>query len=443
MTRLEIKQAETNPQNDLAGPGDVTSVHLDALRGLAALSVVLSHWQGCFFADYPSLAHPSALTVFAYYLTSFGHCSVIVFFVLSGYLVGGSVVRAKRVGRWSLRSYLLARASRLYVVLLPALLLGALADWAGMHQTGGDLIYSGHSGVAWFAFNAYSRLKPSVFAGNVLFLETIWVPALGSNGPLWSLVCEFWYYLAFPVLVVMLSKSARLRTRVGSGLLLILGCLFVGRHIAIDAIPWLMGVLILYLPPIPTRRRLTRRLAIMAALAIFAVGMVLAHGGLAPNDLTFIPRLHLVLGRSWDVPIYDLFLSLPVTLLIWVLIHCAKTPMASRYVWLARSSARQSYTLYLVHLPALIFLKAFWKMPLAIPSWHAVLTNLVPLLIVLVYAQLVYQLFEKNTERVRNWLKPSVLGAGAPAFALLKRWHIHEDVNQASAQTIKAATEEY
>jgi peptidoglycan/LPS O-acetylase OafA/YrhL len=368
MTGPLHKHPEITPHDQFAGPRGVASVHLDALRSLAALSVLLSHWQGSFFASYSGLAHPNALTILAYYASSFGHRWVIVFFVLSGYLVGGSVIRAKRADRWSLRSYLLARVSRLYVVLLPALLLGGLADWAGMHLSGADSIYSGHSGIPWFAFNVHSRLSPGIFAGNVLFLETILVPALGTNGPLWSLVCEFWYYLAFPVLVFMLSKSTRIWMRLGSGLLLIVGCWFVGREIVVLAIPWLMGVSIVYLPPVPLRRPVTRRLAILAALVLFTVGMVVAQGGLVAGDLAFIPRLHIVLGKSWNFPIYDLLLSPVITLLIWVLIHCARSPMPSGYVWLARSSARSSYTLYLIHLPALIFLKALWQMPRAAPA---------------------------------------------------------------------------
>ena len=32
----------------------------------------------------------------------------------------------------------------------------------------------------------------AIFFGNAAFLQTIWVPYLGSNGALWSLSNEFW-----------------------------------------------------------------------------------------------------------------------------------------------------------------------------------------------------------------------------------------------------------
>jgi hypothetical protein len=212
------------------------------------------------------------------------------------------------------------------------------------------------------------------------------------------------------VLVLLLSKRTQTRIRIGSAIFLLLWCWFVGRLVVILAIPWLMGVLIVYLPPFPAQRPWTRRLAIAFALLLCAVGMVVAQGSLAAGEMTFVPRLHFVLGRSWEVPIYDLMLGPVVTFLIWVLLHCARSPMPSAYNWLAQRAARSSYTQYLVHLPALVLLKAYWHLPRAVPSWHTLLINLGPLLVVLLYAQIVYEFFEKNTDGVRNWLKPYVMG---------------------------------
>jgi peptidoglycan/LPS O-acetylase OafA/YrhL len=64
----------------------------------------------------------------AYLITGLGHQWVIVFFVLSGYLVGGSVLRSVAVNHWSWRVYLLNRLTRLYAVLIPALVFGGLLD---------------------------------------------------------------------------------------------------------------------------------------------------------------------------------------------------------------------------------------------------------------------------------------------------------------------------
>ena len=122
----------------LRSPHGAASVHLDALRGIAAVGVCLSHLRDFFFQDYPKVPHHNPLLAAAYLATGLGHQWVIVFFVLSGYLVGGSVLRSFALDRWSWRSYLLNRMTRLYTVLIPALVLGGLLDMAGIHLFGDE-----------------------------------------------------------------------------------------------------------------------------------------------------------------------------------------------------------------------------------------------------------------------------------------------------------------
>jgi peptidoglycan/LPS O-acetylase OafA/YrhL len=382
----------------LALPQGSPSVHLDALRGFAAFSVLLNHWRDAFFVDYQELAQHNPLVAAVYLATGLGHQWVIVFFVLSGYLVGGSVLRLVESGRWSWRGYLLARLTRLYIVLLPALVLGGAFDWAGTHLAGTEAVYSGHSGMHALITDVHSTLTLPTLAANSLFLQTIALPGMGgrqvstfgSNGPLWSLSNEFWYYLAFPLLALLLAKARSWRVRVACGLGLVTWGWFVGSGIALLGIPWLMGVLIVYLPPFPARRPRTRGLAISAALAILGGGLVLA--------------------KIWHSLTTDLALGLAVTLLIWVTLHCATAPLPARYARVAQRAARSSYTLYLVHFPLLIFLKASLHLPRAFPGWQMGAISVGLLVGILLYAQLVYQLCERNTDRVRNWIKPYVMG---------------------------------
>jgi peptidoglycan/LPS O-acetylase OafA/YrhL len=61
---------------------------------------------------------------------------VIVFFVLSGFLVGGSVIKAHRQGQWRWTGYLSRRLSRLWIVIVPALLLTLFWDSIGLRGPG-------------------------------------------------------------------------------------------------------------------------------------------------------------------------------------------------------------------------------------------------------------------------------------------------------------------
>ncbi len=382
-------------------PGESPSVHLDALRGFAAFAVLLNHMRDALFVDYGALARHNLLTAAAYLVASLGNQAVIVFFVLSGYLVGGSVLRSVRKGSWSWRAYLLARMSRLYVVLLPALLLGGALDWLGMHTAGTEAVYSGNSGMHALTINVHSTLTWPILAANGLFLQTIKLPGLGhhpvptfgSNGALWSLSYEFWYYLAFPVLVLLLGRSRSWQMRAISCLSLSASGWFVGSSIALLGLTWLMGALITFLPAFPARRPWTRRLAIVLALAVFGAGLVLSK----------------LLGTLSA----DLVLGLAVTAMIWVTLKCATAPLPAFYVRAARRAAHSSYTLYLVHLPLLIFLKATLHLPRAYPGWHVYLVAAGVLAAILLYAQLVYEAFEKNTDRVRRWIRPYVMSQRA------------------------------
>jgi len=374
-------------------PKGSPSVHLDALRGFAAFSVLLNHWRDAFFTDYGSIAHPGFAGTLAYVATGLGRQWVIVFFVMSGYLVGGSVLRSVNSARWSWPDYLLARLSRLYIVLLPALLLGGTLDWAGMHLAGTQAIYSGRSGMHALITDVHAGLTIPALVGNSFFLQTIVlpgmrgraVPVFGSNGPLWSLCNEFWYYLAFPLLVLLLAKGRTWRRRLLCGLGLLTWEWFVGHSIALLGIPWLMGALIVYLPSISLRRVWVRGLAVSSVLLLLAAG--------------------LVLSRWLDSLFGEILLGAVVALLIWVTLSCPTTPLPSVYVHIAHRSSRSSYTLYLVHFPMLIFLKAWFHEPRSLPGMHTLLVSAGILLGVLLYAQVVYEVFEKNTDRLRGWLK--------------------------------------
>jgi peptidoglycan/LPS O-acetylase OafA/YrhL len=87
--------------------------------------------------------------------------------------------------------------------------------------------------------------------GNYAFLQGIYVPTFGSNGPLWSLANEFWYYIAFPFLVCALWPRLSAAQRLLNVLLLIAILAFVHPQIALMGLIWLMGVAIHYLPPLP------------------------------------------------------------------------------------------------------------------------------------------------------------------------------------------------
>lgn len=71
---------------------DSRNLWLDLIRGCSALIVCLGHLRNAILVDYSVLVNPSIIIKAFYAITGFGHQAVMVFFVLSGYFVGGGSV---------------------------------------------------------------------------------------------------------------------------------------------------------------------------------------------------------------------------------------------------------------------------------------------------------------------------------------------------------------
>jgi peptidoglycan/LPS O-acetylase OafA/YrhL len=102
------------------------------------------------------------------------------FFVLSGYFIGTSVMESVATQRWSWRTYLVSRLTRLQLVLFPALVLGGLWDRIGMRIHQAAPIYYNPLYKFYIPSVALRSTVP-VFLGNLFFLQSIVSPVFGSN----------------------------------------------------------------------------------------------------------------------------------------------------------------------------------------------------------------------------------------------------------------------
>ena len=101
---------------------------LNVMRASAAILVCVGHVRNQMLSPLVD-TDGGVLLDAAYAVTGLGHGAVMVFFVLSGFFVGGSVIRQRNGFKWN--AYLVARSLRLGVVLVPALVLTFLADRTG------------------------------------------------------------------------------------------------------------------------------------------------------------------------------------------------------------------------------------------------------------------------------------------------------------------------
>lgn len=98
---------------------------LDTLRFIAAFMVLFSHSRNDFFlpwGDLPPEQHGLLQFIF-YTLGRLGHEAVVVFFVLSGFLVGGRGLERISDKTFHVKSYAIDRFARIYPPLLAAVVL--------------------------------------------------------------------------------------------------------------------------------------------------------------------------------------------------------------------------------------------------------------------------------------------------------------------------------
>jgi len=353
---------------------------LDLIRGLAALAVFTGHLRIICYRD----ADPGSLDLWGkltFFLTGFGHISVIIFFVLSGFLIIKSIHQSDLQKKWDTLNYAQNRFFRLWVVLIPALVFGLAFDKIGLHYWGDSLFYS-NQWKYFFDQDLANKLSFDIFIGNAFFVQKILVPTLGSNGALWSLANEFWYYVIFPLCYFALKKNTILVYRIifavsAAGLLY-----FVGYQIAFNFAIWLMGGLSYIISLKLDRKYLNSTIAMLGTLTIFMIAVCML-------------RLKLYEGVFNNYTISILF-----ALCIPFLTH---TEMRSKI--LKRISAyfsNISYTLYLAHLPFIYLLTSIIDFQDEIWNKNTFWIFAGVTIATVLYSTAMYFLFERNTKYIRE-----------------------------------------
>jgi peptidoglycan/LPS O-acetylase OafA/YrhL len=359
---------------------------LDLIRGVSAVAVLLYHVRGVFFVDFPYLASKSFPAVVLYAVTGYGHQAVMVFFVLSGYFIGTSVLESVSQQEWSWHTYLVSRITRLQLVLFPALVLGALWDRIGMKIPQAAALYYGGL-YKFYPPSVALRSTVPVFLGNFFYLQSVVSPIFGSNGPLWSLSYEFWYYIVFPALILATAAWVGIRSRILCAGLALLLFWFIGAQISYYFLIWLGGVLAGRLQRATTFKSPSPVLP-WAAGALFA-------GALAWS------RTHLLFSGL----LTDYLVAFCFALWLYTLLLGTREDVSPLYADGAKKLAGFSYTLYLTHFPALLLLRGLlnphgnWQ-----PDARHLAYGSAIAVAMLVYAYGVAELTEARTASVRRRL---------------------------------------
>jgi len=365
------------------------SILISLLRGLAAFIVATAHLRAAMYPAVREVAGPPLWFQGLAFASGFAHQAVLVFFVISGWLVGGSLLN--RIGEpRAIANYAVDRVTRLWTVLIPTFFLTMVFA-----------IGTGAASPADFNLSPENPHSALTFAGNLVGLQGIVLPDFGLNFPLWSLANETWYYVLFPLLALACTaRDNTLRLACGAALLalgFLLPTAIVGYFLV-----WLLGVAF-------SRIRIECGKGVRwgwALLLLAGAGYFRLTGELDAFELS-------TLGQ--DVVCSLLYLALLSSLQF----RAPSTPLVQRIGSTGKFFAEFSFSLYVLHVPVIGVLHYWVRTHLGVERLspfeplHTALFFAM-LAFILLAAYLSYLLFESRTYRIRTAIKKDMLRRQVP-----------------------------
>ncbi|MGZ4687031.1 acyltransferase family protein [Oryzihumus sp.] len=374
------------PHPHLANPHVAHKAQLayfDVVRTAASQMVVVGHALNIFVPTVFMRVTGSGRLVTNAGLFFLQNMGVVLFFALSGFLISRSVRTKQSRGTYLLRTYVVDRGSRILVPMVPVLVLVFIADHLVFGMWGRTSPYIvPEMGLGTLAANATLLYNNPVldFVSRTTGLALVSGP-LGSAAPLWTVVIEWWIYLAFGGLVLGFVGRRLFRPAL---LVLVAGAVPVAELTQGSGLPlaWVIGMLYAFQHERMTTFSRRSHLGVVALGAGTAVvvllhtGMNLYHPAVDVGIAAALLSLFHAVARDWAG---------------------LRTPVLSGAVKLASD---YSYSLYLVHFSLLIYLQILLP-----DSWPAWLCILVAFTVANVAALAAWWLFERHYPAVGRRLR--------------------------------------
>lgn len=350
---------------------------LDLVRGLAALVVVLGHAKVGAWVDYRSLpAEQQTVAVAALFAVArLGREAVLVFFVLSGFLVGGRLIDRVSRNNFSASAYVVDRTTRILIPLIPACIFTVAVNWTVFGQP----------------------IDALQLIGNSLGLNGVLVTTLDNNVPLWSLAYEIWFYVLGGAVAWLLSRGPN-----PIALICIAICTIVFAKLSsVYLLFWTLGAL-------ATRfvRMLWIKVSAASGLVLLLCGVVFYQSGLNGSPASHWPTVPPAVAEA--LVCIGFSFCLPAL---------CQTSINERLEVMARPirfMSGISFSLYLAHFPVVAVLRTMFPQSAVIDA-RSVGVLMLNMIISIMAATLFWLVFERNTDAVRALLLSSTSRRLRPA----------------------------
>ena len=307
------------------------SLYLDLIRFIAAVAVFFAHV-------------PMFIGGYMWQVAGLGHQAVVVFFLLSGFVIA-FVTKEKEI---HISEYLINRASRIYSVAIPALIISWLVYKLGLEFRPEVFV----------SFNGEFFSTIPTFLSALTFTNQSWIGVnIFANPPYWSLSYEVLYYLFFAVVYYLKG--------IKKVILAFILIFIMGPSILLYLPIWFLGVLCY------KHIKLFSHLSVRLSTALFATSLLAMILLNQPNIESYINSFastllgnnifSLLLHPSQSFLVdYLIAACVASNILLYSNIYLQLIGVVNRLEKSIRYLASYTFSTYLYHFPVLCFYSIFF-----------------------------------------------------------------------------------
>ncbi|MBV7413599.1 acyltransferase [Aeromonas sp. sif2433] len=333
-------------------------VSLESMRGLAAITVAIAHVVQFYIVRF----YPDAYL----YVSFAAQSSVMVFFSMSGLLIGKSIQsNTIKNGRFMLSVYAESRFKRIYPPLILSIALIIVLNYTSPYLS--ELINTILSSTERGAMNGNFIYNPSQIFAILTFSNGILSPVIPFNQPLWSLPFEVWYYVIAGLLFTKKPLS------IISAMVIFFCISSLKFEFFIYAFVWFSGLIVSYIPAASGKYK-------YIAISLF-IFLATASAFLW---FSFVEK-KIILGY------YNTAFGLFFTSFMYLFLV-----VFDKKISFLKNTSKYSYTIYITHYPILYFVFGMFESKIMSNFWCSSLVGIASLSLALIFANYSSKIFESK-----------------------------------------------